>query len=140
MADSTPHTIAADNLASYIGDMNLTYGGTFIRIDDDGRHYADVIEYIDASSAAGVDDETWINCATVPLDMARLATWRSALSCIGLSVRAPEFRKLSRTAKAVEFAYALYVYGFSDRDALDTLTDATDEQLLDDANERLAAL
>lgn len=132
----TPYDIARDNCASYIGDMNLTCGGHFIRIDE-SRCYADVIEYIDASDA-GVDGETWVEHKTVPLDVASLAQWRSALACLGLKPSA--LVGMSRTRKAVELAYALCVYGFYDVMSQDTLTDATDAQLIDDASDRLAAL
>jgi len=133
---NTPYNIARDNCASYIGDMNLTYGGYFIRIDE-SRCYAEVIEYIDASNA-GVDGETWVECKTIPLDVANLAQWRSALAYIGLKPSA--LVGMSRTHKAVELAYALCVYGLYDTGRQDTLIDATDAQLIDDAAERLAAL
>jgi len=132
----TPYNIARDNCASYIGDMNLAYGGYFIRIDE-SRCYAEVIEYIDATDA-GVDGETWIECKTIPLDVANLAQWRSAFACHGF--KPSDLVGMSRMQKAVQMAYMLCTYGFYDVDEQNTLTDATDAQLIDDATERLAAL
>ena len=133
----TPHTIASDNLATYIGDINLTYGGYFIHIDE-SRHYATILEYIDASNA-GIDGETWIEESTVSLDADKRHI-RSALDCVGIRLRSAEWLTLSRTQRAVNIAYALCVYGYRDINATDTLTDASDSDLLADAKDRLAAL
>ena len=133
----TPYTLATDNLATYIGDINLSYGGYFIHIDE-SRHYATVLEYIDASNA-GIEGETWIEESTVSLD-ANKRHIRSALDVLGIKLRSAEWLSLSRMQRAVNLAYALRVYGYCDTDSTDTLTDATDDTLLDDASERLAAL
>lgn len=124
--NNSPWTIAARNGWHYSGDVNLDCGGTFLRVDE-SRYYADVIEFIDASNA-GVDGRVWIEAATVPIDVAGKARIRSAFDCCGLTARG--MVGMSRDAKAIEIALALYRYGFSDRDCCgDVIGAATDATL-----------
>lgn len=132
----TPYQLATDNLFTYVGDTNIEYGGTFVRVSD-CRNYADIVEVIDASDA-GIADEVWIQRATVPLDCAGKARIRSAFDCCGMTAR--QLATLPRAQRADEIARALYLYGYSDATgAPDEMTDDPDA-ILEHVGELLASI
>lgn len=138
----TPDSIATDNGFTYSGDMDISYGGTFCRVSD-CRNYADIVEVIDMSNA-GNDGEHVIEARVVPLDMAGKARIKTAFQCCGMTARG--LAGTDRNAKADQIARALHSYGYSDpfymgyRPSDETLTDASEADILNAVNEMLGSM
>jgi len=103
----------------YIGDINAVHGGYAIRVDE-SRDYADVVELTSLWSATdNAEGLAMIECATVPLDCASFAQYRSAMNFCG--IKSSALLNMPRDRRAIDLAYALYTYGYRDTDSTEII-------------------
>ena len=97
----------------YMGDVNLEYGGLFVKLPEDGDDWIEVCEVVDLDSATGADGLVLIERKTVYgiFDKDKI---ESTLQCCGETVKS--FRGMSKTAIMIELAYTFNSYGYVDQD------------------------
>lgn len=95
----------------YIGDVNIEYGGYFVRHDLDGNgryQYSDVIEVIDLESATGADGLTAVNFMST-FDFTKKKV-QNVMSYTG----AESFRGMGKINILNQLAINFCAYGYSD--------------------------
>jgi hypothetical protein len=100
---------------AYFGDMDISEGGTAIKVNQLFRSYADIVEAIDLSKATGQT-----GCLLIERGNVMLGVWsyrrrkilKSALESFGLT--ASKLLEFTRDERAVQIAHALWVYGARD--------------------------
>jgi hypothetical protein len=98
----------------YTGDCNIQHGGIAILVEPHGT-YADTVEACNLGSAIGQDGVALLEQYSVPLrgDRDGRRRMRSALSCVGMTVRSLTEYARGRD-RWTQVAYALHVYGYRD--------------------------